>query len=82
MPIYEYTCRECGDEFELLIRGGATPACPACASEELEKKFSLPRVHSEGRKQRSMAAARKRDQKLGDERVRAQREYELNHDDH
>ena len=82
MPIYEYVCRGCGEEFELLIRGGATPACPACRSEELDKKFSLPRVHSEGRKERSLAAARKRDQKQGSERVRAQREYELNHDDH
>lgn len=82
MPIYEYVCRGCEEEFELLIRGEATPACPSCESEDLEKVFSLPRVHSEGRKARSLVAAKKRDQKQGSERVRAQREYELNHDDH
>jgi len=44
--------------------------------------MSLPRVHSEGRKERSLKAAKKRDAALGNERVRAQREYELHHDDH
>lgn len=29
-----------------------------------------------------MRAARKRDKKQGEQRMRAQREYELNHDDH
>jgi hypothetical protein len=29
-----------------------------------------------------MKAARKRDQRQGQERMHAQREYELNHDDH
>ena len=82
MPIYEYVCSECSHEFELLIRGSETPACPKCESAEIEKQFSLPRVHSEGRKQRSLNAAKKRDQKLGSERMHAQREYELNHDDH
>ena len=82
MPIYEYVCQDCTIEFELLVRGDMTPACPGCESTSLEKRFSLPRVHSEGRKERSLAAARKRDQKLGNERVQAQREYELNHDDH
>lgn len=82
MPIYEYTCTECSEDFELLIRGDAEPQCPACGAKDPTKRFSLPRVHSEGRKARSLAAAKKRDQKLGSERVHAQREYELNHDDH
>jgi len=82
MPIYEYVCQECGDPFELLVRGEMTPACPACGSQDLKRQLSLPRVHSKARKDRSLAAARKRDSKLGSERVRAQREYELNHDDH
>jgi hypothetical protein len=30
----------------------------------------------------AMRAARKRDQRQGSERMHAQREYELNHDDH
>ncbi len=81
MPIYEYRCRECSHEFELLVRGSMTPACALCASAELDRLISLPRVHSDARKERSLAAAKKRDAKLGSERTRAQREYELSHND-
>ena len=81
MPIYEYRCKSCAHEFETLVRGEMTPQCPECESEELEKLLSLPRVHSEGRKARSLKAARKRDKRQGEERMRAQREYELSHDD-
>ena len=82
MPIYEYACKGCGEEFELLIRGEEAPACPSCDGDDLDRLLSLPRVHSEGRKARSLAAAKQRDQRQGNERVRVQREYELNHDDH
>ncbi len=81
MPIYEYSCKACNSEFEVLVRGEMTPACPECESTELEKLLSLPRVHSEARKDRSMRAAKARDKKQGEERVRAQREYELSHND-
>ena len=81
MPIYEYRCCECAHEFELLVRGTMTPECKMCASTELDRLMSLPRVHSDARKARSLAAAKKRDAKLGSERTRAQREYELSHND-
>jgi putative FmdB family regulatory protein len=41
MPIYEYACQECGREFETLVRGGQSPACPACHSTSLDKKLSV-----------------------------------------
>lgn len=41
MPIYEYACRQCGHEFETLVRSGAAPDCPSCHSTELEKKLSV-----------------------------------------
>ncbi len=81
MPIYEYRCRECSHEFELLVRGPMAPACASCGGAELDRLISLPRVHSDARRARSLAAARKRDAKLGSERTRAQREYELSHND-
>ena len=40
MPIFEYACKECGAEFDALIQGAATVACPSCESAELEKKLS------------------------------------------
>ncbi len=42
MPIYEYKCKTCGLEFELLIYSGDKAKCPVCNSEELFKKVSLP----------------------------------------
>ncbi len=42
MPLYEYQCRQCGSQFELLIRGGEAPECPQCQSGELDKALSVP----------------------------------------
>ena len=46
MPIYEYVCRKCSDEFEVLVRGGEQPECPACGSNSLQKQFSVPAAHA------------------------------------
>jgi len=40
MPIYDYHCPACGHRFEALVRFGATPACPECASTALDKCVS------------------------------------------
>jgi len=41
MPVFEYVCRACGEEFEALcLRDGETVACPACDSRDLKKKIS------------------------------------------
>jgi putative FmdB family regulatory protein len=42
MPIYEYTCRGCSGQFDLLVRGGELPECPQCGSRELTKELSVP----------------------------------------
>jgi len=42
MPIHDYRCTGCGRQFELLVRGGTTPACPFCANAALERQVSLP----------------------------------------
>ncbi|MDH3424847.1 MAG: zinc ribbon domain-containing protein, partial [Gemmatimonadota bacterium] len=82
IPIYEYSCQDCGNDFEALIRGDAKAVCPECESQNLERAFSLPTVHSSGTHEMAMRAARKRDKRQGEERMHTQREYELNHDDH
>lgn len=41
MPIYEYACQDCGQEFELLVRSDTVPACPQCHTTHLEKKLSV-----------------------------------------
>jgi putative FmdB family regulatory protein len=41
VPIYEYECRECGHEFEELMRHtDPDPACPACGQVEVQKLIS------------------------------------------
>ena len=46
MPIYEYACQQCGEEFELLVRGDEQPACPGCESSKLERLLSAPAAHT------------------------------------
>jgi putative FmdB family regulatory protein len=82
MPIFEYECRHCGQQFEFLVRaGGADPACPKCQSTELERLLSIPAVQSESTHGLAMKAAGKRDKAQASEQARAQREYELHHND-
>lgn len=45
MPLYEYACRECGREFEVLVRGEETPVCPHCESRKLDKLLSVAAGH-------------------------------------
>ncbi|MBM3340660.1 MAG: zinc ribbon domain-containing protein [Betaproteobacteria bacterium] len=40
MPIFEYACRSCGNEFETLVRASApAPQCPSCQGADLHKNF-------------------------------------------
>jgi putative FmdB family regulatory protein len=43
MPLFEFECRECGTEFERLVRKAGETAelkCPACGGISLEEKIS------------------------------------------
>jgi putative FmdB family regulatory protein len=42
MPLYEFTCLDCDEPFEALVRSGETPHCPDCAGTRLEKQLSAP----------------------------------------
>jgi putative FmdB family regulatory protein len=58
MPIFEYACRACRHEFEQLVRTGDTPACPSCASRDLDKLLSLATFNSAGARRANVAKAR------------------------
>jgi putative FmdB family regulatory protein len=81
MPIFEYRCEACGHQFEMLVLKGIVPACPECKAETLERMLSIPAVKSDSTHRLAMKAAKKRDSKQADEKNRAQREYELHHND-
>ena len=46
MPLYEYTCRTCTHQFELLVRNGQTLECPSCHGDSLERRFSVFAAHT------------------------------------
>lgn len=42
MPLYDFHCKDCDKNFELLIKIADTPACPECGGLNLEKLVSAP----------------------------------------
>lgn len=43
MPIFEYSCNDCGSQFDILHKGAENPEliqCPDCKSRSASKKFS------------------------------------------
>ena len=81
MPIFDFVCSDCQHEFEALVRGSQAATCPKCQSEKLEKQLSLPAIKTEATHGQAMQAAKRRDKAQGAERMHAQRQYELSHDD-
>ena len=48
MPIYEYICKDCNNEFEeLVFSQDALPPCPKCDSAKVEKLMSACAVQTE-----------------------------------
>lgn len=83
MPIYEYACESCDEEFEeLVLKDDHVTRCPSCDSEDVERLLSMPTVHSERTHELALQDAKEREAKRGRERVRAQREYEEKHEGH
>jgi len=43
MPIYEFTCKACGEDSEILVRSGdgTGEKCASCGSSRLVKKLSV-----------------------------------------
>jgi putative FmdB family regulatory protein len=55
MPLYEYHCEDCGQEFEKLVRFSdpmiATPDCPGCSSANTRKRMSAVAAFSSSQSQ-------------------------------
>ncbi|MFQ5574780.1 MAG: zinc ribbon domain-containing protein, partial [Terriglobia bacterium] len=51
MPIFEFTCKSCKDDFELLVGSVARSEdkkCPNCGSADINKRFSVFGFKSSG----------------------------------
>ena len=47
MPLYEYHCPNCGENFDKLVRfseADQMPVCPNCGAEDTRKKISAGAV--------------------------------------
>jgi len=57
MPIFEYSCVDCGTKFEKLVRrSGEEVACPSCGQNHLKTELSTFAAHAHnGGKQSSEA---------------------------
>jgi putative FmdB family regulatory protein len=42
MPLFEYRCAGCDDDFEILVRAAEQPECPQCGNREMTRLFSEP----------------------------------------
>ena len=44
MPMFDFVCGKCGEEFEELVSAGddTSPACPACGSTKTKRQMSVP----------------------------------------
>ncbi|MEO8053182.1 MAG: FmdB family zinc ribbon protein [Acidobacteriota bacterium] len=60
MPIYDYACRACGNQFELIVLKTTVVACPSCQSQDLEQLISSFAVSSAGIRDANLKAARRK----------------------
>jgi putative FmdB family regulatory protein len=74
MPIFEYECRACGHAFERLVRAGDVPACPSCASEDLEKLLSLSAISSAALRKANVQKARQANKAIQKDKAMAEME--------
>ncbi len=51
MPIYEFICNSCQEEFEELVFGDDIPPCPHCQEKNCQKLISRACVHHSGGKE-------------------------------
>jgi putative FmdB family regulatory protein len=58
MPIFEYECLDCEQDFEHLQRTvGSVAVCPSCGTEKVRRRVSLCAVSSESSRAANLSAA-------------------------
>ncbi len=60
MPLFDFRCRVCQQEFEALVRPAVTPACPACGASDLDRLPSGFAVSSAERRGAAALKARRK----------------------
>lgn len=83
MPIYDFRCRNCGNEFEGLVRPqDPDVCCPSCKSADLEKLLSGFAVNTAEKSAAAALGSRKRQVQANKDKVVADEEYRKEHEGH
>jgi len=83
MPLYEFVCHACSDQFESLVKAGERPAtCPTCGSDNFERLLSSFGVKTDATSRCAFNKAREAQSKVNREKSTAEREHADGHDDH
>jgi putative FmdB family regulatory protein len=81
MPLYDFRCRGCGHEFEMLVRAGDdAAACPACKGGDVERLLSTFAVSYAEKTQAAAKASRKQQIAARKDALIADEEYRQKHD--
>lgn len=81
MPIYEYECRTCHEQFEKLVRPGDRIQCSSCHGEDLQRLQSLFAVSSRDLSRQHVKQAKTQVANTHREQSHAEMEALLHHDD-
>lgn len=83
MPIYDFICTDCGEQFEALvlrhIANPEPPACPRCHSQRLEQEISTFSVDSASTREIHSRGQKAKNAQLRKDYQIAQAEYERHH---
>jgi putative FmdB family regulatory protein len=72
--MYEFECLDCGERFEVLVRGSDGPKCPGCRGQNLKQLISLFGVNSETTRQTNLQSGRRQNAKARRDRAIAEHE--------
>ena len=78
MPIFDFRCLDCDEEFEaLVLKEPAT--CPKCQSGRLEQQLSSFAVSSENTRESNLSGAKRQHAKMHRDYTNDMRNTEKNH---
>jgi len=80
VPLFDFRCKTCGNEFEKLVRPGETPRCPTCQNENLEKQLPIVALSTDDSRAANALKSRKQQIAKRKDAIVAEEEYREKHD--